>query len=215
MSRKFDVSLLPEAPDLQLEKALWAQGVRCIAGIDEAGRGALAGPVVAAAVALPVDPKLGERLDGVHDSKQMTARQRTTWMEELKEIALGWGVGLASAQDIDAIGILPATRLAAMRALEQIELPIEHLLIDHLLLPEHPTPQSALTKGDARSLSIACASIIAKVTRDRYLEALDEEYPAYGFASHKGYGTASHLAALRQQGASPVHRHSFAPLRED
>jgi ribonuclease HII len=199
---------------LSFEKALWDAGIEHIAGIDEAGRGALAGPVAAAAVILPDDPNVKRTLDGVRDSKQMTPRQREHWAEILRETALAWGVGFASHAEIDAIGIIPATRLAAQRALESLKGTPEHLLIDALLLPEVSHPQTALIKGDARSLSIASASVLAKVTRDALLKELDGDHPGYGFASNKGYGTAAHRAALLQWGPCSIHRRSFAPLRQ-
>jgi ribonuclease HII len=203
---------LPPAPDLSFETRLWLQGVQAVAGIDEAGRGALAGPVAAAAIILPADPDLSQQLTGVKDSKQMTPLARTRWAIRLKEIALTWGVGFASAEEIDAIGILPATCLAARRAVEQLKPPPEHLLIDYIRLPEISIPQTSLVKGDARCTSIAAASILAKTSRDLTCNELDERYPGYGFRQHKGYGTAAHLAALQRLGPAPVHRRSFAPI---
>jgi ribonuclease HII len=214
MTRRFDPALLPPAPDLSLECALWEHGVGAIAGIDEAGRGALAGPVAAGAVVLPAEPKLTEVLHGVNDSKQMTPKQREEWVLEIKEVALAWGLGFATNHEVDEMSIIPATRLAAWRALAKLSVPPEHLLIDALLLPEHPLPQTSLLKGDARSLSIACASVVAKVGRDHLMRELDSEYPQYGFAAHKGYGTARHRAAILEYGPCPMHRMTFAPMRE-
>lgn len=200
---------VPEAPDLRYEADLWEQGVAWVAGIDEAGRGALAGPVAAAALVLPQQPDLARQLRGVRDSKQMTSEARAAWAARLPELCLAWGVGLASAAEIDARGIARATRLAIQRALAQLPLIPGHLLVDFLDLPEIPLPQTALVKGDARCLSIAAASVMAKVTRDRLCCQLDQEYPGYGLAQHKGYGTAAHRRALERLGPSPIHRCSF------
>jgi ribonuclease HII len=215
MPVKFDRNLLPSAPDLSFESRLWSSGFSHLAGIDEAGRGALAGPVAAGAVILPVEPGLIEILRGVRDSKEMTPAQREVWAGRLPGIAITCGVGFASAQEIDAIGILPATRLAVWRALELLKVPPQHLLVDYLEIPGCAIPQTALVKGDARSLSIAAASILAKTARDALLRQLDSQYPGYGFSTHKGYGTAAHLAAIQRLGPCPVHRKSFAPIRLD
>lgn len=205
-------------PDLRRERRLWRAGLKRVAGVDEAGRGALAGPVCAAAVVLPDDPRVGRALRGVRDSKQMTARQREERAAAIKEVAIFWGVGFASAREIDALGILPATRLAVLRALtsdprqavtEHADLPCDFLLTDCLLLPEIEVPQLALLHGDQLSLSVAAASVLAKTARDSLLCDLDRRYPGYGFAIHKGYGTAMHRAAIRQMGPCPEHRRSF------
>jgi ribonuclease HII len=209
MTARFDPALLPPSPDLSFEQALWAAGVHRVGGIDEAGRGPLAGPVAAAVVILPLHPSLAERLAGVRDSKQMTPRQRQEACPRIKEAALGYAVGFAEAPEIDELGILPATRLAAWRALKALELAPEHLLLDYLFLPDIDLPQTSLIKGDCRSLSIAAASVLAKTARDARLWKLEEEYPGYGFARHKGYGTAVHRAALQRLGPCPQHRRSF------
>lgn len=209
MRTKFDVSLLPPAPDLSFETALWNAGIHFVAGIDEAGRGALAGPVAAGAIILPVDDRLSRALKGVRDSKQMTPSERDAWAARLPGLAMTWAVGFASAQEIDAIGIVPATRLAVHRALAQLAPSPQHLLLDYLQLPECSLPQTALIKGDARSLSIAAASILAKTARDKILCQLEQEYPGYGFAAHKGYGTSAHIQSIRRLGYSETHRHSF------
>lgn len=206
----FDLSLVPPEPDLSFELALWEAGLKSVAGIDEAGRGALAGPVAAAAVILPTEKKITGWLKGVRDSKQMTPSQRETAREKILQYAAAWGVGFSTAEEIDQIGILPATRLAACRALEALTIPPLHLLLDYLFLPDIPIPQTALTKGDCRSLSIAAASVLAKTSRDALMRELDLTYPGYGFAGHKGYGTLAHRQALQQLGASLVHRNSFA-----
>lgn len=205
---------LPVRPDLSLEAALWSQGLERIAGIDEAGRGALAGPVAAAAVILPVEYKLYEQLNGVRDSKQMTPAERAHWAVRIRRLAAAWGVGFASHEVIDSLGILPATRLAMQRAIAALAVAPQHLLIDHLLLPEVEIPQTALTKGDARSLSIAGASILAKTARDALLDALEVEFPGYGFKAHKGYATPQHLLALENIGPCTIHRKTFTPLKD-
>ncbi len=184
-----------------------------MAGLDEAGRGAWAGPVSAGAVILPQGAEIASRLCDVRDSKQMTPAERTCWAAVIKEEALAWGVGFASNQEIDAQGIVPATRLAMMRALASLGVPAEHLLIDALRLPGIRLPQTALIKGDARSLSIAAASVLAKTARDALMVQLGEQYPEYGFARHKGYGTASHWEALQREGPCAIHRFSFEPVR--
>ena len=206
----FDRSLLPPDPDLSFELALWGAGIPLVAGVDEAGRGALAGPVSAAAVILPPDQKMARILKGVRDSKQMTPLQRQAARELILLNTSAWGVGFASALEIDQMGILPATRLAACRALEAMSLTPLHILLDYLFLPEVPIPQTALTKGDCRCLSIAAASVLAKTSRDALMRELDITYPGYGFSLHKGYGTAAHRDAIRHLGVSQIHRTSFA-----
>ncbi len=214
MSARFDPSLLPPAPNFQFENALWDVGLCHIAGIDEAGRGALAGPVTAAALIFPPQVSLLKSLVGLRDSKQLTAADRNHWAASLREIALAWGIGYASHLEVDRLGIVPATRLAAQRALRECACTAEHLLLDYLFLPEIDLPQTKLVKGDQRSLSIAGASVLAKTARDALLIELDQKYPGYHFAKHKGYGTAQHLEALDSLGPSPIHRTSFAPLKD-
>jgi ribonuclease HII len=200
-------------PGLGSERKLWAKGLHAVAGIDEAGRGAWAGPVVAAAVVLPRgDRYLLRTLLGVRDSKTLSSRQRERLFPLIVSTASAVGVGMASARFIDRMGIVAATRQAMEMAVANLGLTPDHLLIDALRL-ELQVPQTALIKGDATVLSIAAASIIAKVFRDRLLVALAESYPCYGFAAHKGYGTAAHRAALMAAGPCPEHRLSFAPLR--
>ena len=211
--KKFDLSLIPPSPDLVFEQTLWQQGLSLIAGIDEAGRGALAGPVAVGAVILPADlTDLMGKLPGVRDSKQLTPQERENAAVVIKQIAFTWAVGFADASEIDQLGVAKATRLAAIRAIDQLSSPPQHLLIDYIKLRESDLPQTSLVKGDQRSLSIACASILAKTTRDELMVRLSEQYPIYGFARHKGYGTAVHLAAIRACGACPIHRLSFAPF---
>ena len=184
-----------------------------MAGVDEAGRGALAGPVAAGAVVLPWDfPGLYNRLVGVRDSKLMKAESRELWAEAIKDTAVAWGVGLASAGEIDRMGILPATHLAIERALDSVACKPEHILVDYLRLPGDPTPQTALVKGDARSLSIASAAILAKTARDALMREMDRAYPGYGFARHKGYATWRHRQAIEAHGPCEQHRRTFAPV---
>lgn len=214
MTPKFDLASLPPAPDLAFEKDLWFAGFCRVAGIDEAGRGALCGPVTAGAVVLPPDRDLSLRLQGVRDSKEMSPDSRSFWAARIREEALAWGVGFASPQEIDAIGILPATFLAAGRALAALASPADHLLLDFIRLPDSPLPQTSLVKGDARSLSIAAASVLAKTARDALMIELDSLYPGYGFAAHKGYATRAHYAALARLGPCEIHRRTFRLLPE-
>lgn len=210
----FDASLLPIRPDLSFEMRLWQAGNLGVAGIDEAGRGALAGPVAAAAVVLPMKENIAELLEGVCDSKQMSPHERDMAGEKIIRYAEGWGVGLASAEEIDQMGIVPATRMAAWRALDKLPIPPDHLLLDYLFLPDVPIPQTSLIKGDCRSLSIAAASVLAKISRDALMRELELTYPGYGFAAHKGYGTRVHREALRHLGPCLIHRNSFTLLAE-
>jgi len=204
---------IPARPDLSHEGYLWRRGARFVAGLDEAGRGAWAGPVVAAAVVLPPDrDDLTDLLHGVRDSKVMTRRQRETWATTICELALAVGVGETPADQVDAIGLIAATRAAMRAALAALSLAPDHLLIDHLHLTGVSIPQTPLTHGDARALSIAAASVIAKVTRDQRMAELDADYPEYGFALHKGYGTSLHREGLAAHGPSPVHRFTYAPI---
>ncbi len=211
----FDRNLIPAEPDLSFERALWKAGLTRVAGIDEAGRGALAGPVATAAVILPPDEELAGWMRGVRDSKQLSAAQREAARGVIVQFAVCWGVGFASAWEIDRMGILPATRLAAGRALQKLAQAPMHILLDYLFLPEVEIPQTALVKGDCRSLSIAAASILAKTDRDAQMRQLDLLYPGYGFSEHKGYGTLQHRSALLQLGVCPEHRLSFALYSQD
>ena len=198
-------------PDDAEERAARAAGYACVCGIDEAGRGPLAGPVVAAAVVLPP----GLALPGLNDSKKLTARRREALYTQLREDArVLIGVGLAAAAEIDRLNILRATHAAMERAVAALPTAVDFCLIDGLPVPQFPLPQRALVKGDARCLSIAAASIVAKVTRDRLMQDLAQQYPGYGFEKHAGYGTAAHLAALRRLGPCPEHRRSFAPVAQ-
>ncbi len=208
----FDASMLPPEPDLSFELLLWQAGILGVAGIDEAGRGALAGPVTAAAVILPMMEGFAGQFKGVRDSKQMTPDERETARGQILRYAVSWGVGFASSEEIDLLGIVPGTRLAAWRALEKLSVSPAHLLLDYLFLPEVAIPQTALIKGDCRSLSIAAASILAKTSRDALMREFEFTYPGYGFARHKGYGTRAHREAIRRLGPSAVHRFSFTLL---
>lgn len=200
---------LPQRPNLKIEAPIWETGIQRIAGLDEAGRGALAGPVSVGALILPPDRGLYQRLEGVRDSKEMTPEARSYWAEILKSSAVAWSVGFAEVEEIDRLGIVPAVYLAATRALQALHPPAQHLLIDYFALPGTNLPQTSLTKGDAISLSIAGASVLAKTTRDQFMEQLDSRYPTYGFARHKGYGTLAHRQAIAHHGLCDVHRHSF------
>ena len=201
----------PAHPDLTHELALWGAGM-LPAGIDEAGRGAWFGPVSAAAVILPQDASVLERLSGVRDSKQMSAKQRERWAKIVKTESIAWAVGMASAAEIDALGILPATRLAMMRALEGLGTAPNHLLIDAVKLPAIPIPQTNLIHGDAACLSIAAASVLAKTARDALMVEMDFVYPGYGLAAHKGYGTAAHRQGLDSLGVCAEHRRTYRPI---
>ena len=212
-----------QVPSLEEEMALHSQGYSFIAGIDEAGRGPLAGPVVAAAVILPLGDASphsltpGECMEcfaGVRDSKQMTPREREHLYDVIMQHALAVGVGIGSVEIIDERNILQATKYAMREAIARLTPSPQALLLDAIYLHDVELPQRSIIKGDALCLSIAAASIIAKVTRDRIMVALHELFPVYGFAQNKGYGTPEHLAALREHGACPHHRQSFAPVRE-
>ncbi|MDD5288500.1 MAG: ribonuclease HII [Dehalococcoidales bacterium] len=194
------------------EKMQWQCGYRRVAGIDEAGRGPLAGPVVAAAVIMPPDFEADWK-HLVNDSKQLSALTREKLFQCIKEVAVGVGVGLSDVETIDRKGIAKATRLAMKKAVDQLNPLPDSLLIDYLKVPEIRLPQKGITHGDCLCFSIACASIIAKVTRDRLMVELAQTYPEYGFAEHKGYGTKQHIDCLMRLGPSPLHRRSFQPVK--
>ncbi len=209
----------PKTAGLTHERHYQRAGCRFIVGIDEAGRGPLAGPVAAAAVALPLErDDLASQLSGARDSKAMSPAQRESVDGTIKELALAWGIGCSSAEAIDQLGIVAATKAAMQRALEQAlartDIQPDCLFLDYMLWPERrDIPQVSIVAGDQHSLSIACASVIAKVWRDARMRELDAEYPQYGFARHKGYGTDAHRSALRRYGPCAVHRRSFEPVR--
>jgi len=201
-------------PGLALERRLWQQGCHWVAGIDEVGRGAWAGPVVAAAVILPANrPALRAALKGVTDSKLLSARQRERLFDAIQAQAVAVGVGGAGANEVDREGLLPATRAAMQRAVAMLNPQPEALLVDAVdLRSVVPLPQQWPIHGELRSLSIAAASIVAKVYRDQWMRGLDQRCPGYGFARHKGYGTAQHMTALAQLGVCDAHRLSYAPV---
>ena len=201
----------------EFERALWQKNLTRVAGVDEAGRGPLAGPVVAAAAILP--PKWGEaclprELEGLNDSKQLTEIQREKFFAFLTACGeIEYAIAGVDAAVIDEINILQATHRAMNDALAKLNPPPQHALVDGRPVKTMRVPQTAIVKGDARSYSIAAASVLAKVTRDRLMREYHAQFPAYGFAEHKGYGTARHLAAIEKHGACPIHRKSFAPLK--
>ena len=202
-----------EPPSSDEEQSLLSQGYRFVAGIDEVGRGALAGPVAAAAIILP--PRLNDTwTNQVRDSKQLNAKKRQFLAQHLKEKALAVGVGMVSHVDIDSKGIIWATRQAMRLAVAELKPAPDFLLIDGLALPTVKLPQKHIIKGDCLCFSIACASIVAKVARDQLMTDLSQNHPGYGFAANKGYGTAEHLEALQKLGVCAIHRRSFAPVKE-
>ncbi len=210
MRVRFDPALIPESPNLESELPQWQAGARLVAGLDEAGRGALAGPVFAAAVILPPEPeRMLQALAGARDSKQLSAKAREELAGRIKKECAAWGLGWAEAEEIDREGIARASRMAFCRALQALALAPQHLLLDYFRLPEILLPQTALVKGDQRSLSIACASILAKTARDERMRIEDERFPGYGFARNKGYGTLTHRRAIAELGACALHRKSF------
>jgi ribonuclease HII len=192
-----------------LEESLWAQGLRHLAGIDEVGRGPLAGPVLAVALILP--PRL--RIDGADDSKRLSPAARERISREIERHALAIGIGAASVAEVDRLNILQATHLAMQRAVSRLRVPPDHLIVDGLPVPLLGEAQTAVVGGDRQVHAVACASIVAKVTRDRVMRSLAARYPAYGWESNVGYGTRAHLEALDRHGPTPHHRRSFAPVQ--
>ncbi len=209
-SRLTDDLFSPDFDPLYFERCACAAGFARIAGLDEAGRGPLAGPVVAAAVVLPD----GLLIPGVNDSKQVAGPERERLYAQIVRQALGYGIGIADVQTIDEVNIYQATIIAMERALRAIAPPPDYLLIDALTLPRVPLPQKPLIKGDCRSHSIAAASILAKVTRDRLMSELHEKFPQYNFHKHKGYGTKEHLSLIRKHGPCDAHRKTFNPVAQ-
>lgn len=193
---------------LAYEKELYAQGIHLIAGVDEVGRGPLAGPVVAAAVILPKNCKI----PGLNDSKKIPKSKHQAIYQAVLDQALSVGIGVKDNHVIDQVNIYEATKLAMLEAIQELELQPQHLLIDAMKL-DLPISQTSIIKGDANSLSIAAASIVAKVTRDQMMTAYDQEYPGYDFAQNAGYGTTRHLEGLEKQGVTPIHRRSFEPIK--
>jgi ribonuclease HII len=203
-----------QKPHLQKEIALFKQGYRFIAGLDEAGRGAWAGPVVAAAVILPVDrPELSNILHGLNDSKKLTSLLRSKFFVVVQNTALAVAVGVALPQLVDEVNVVQATRHAMAEALAKLNIVPTYLLLDHLQLPAVNLPQDAFPKADGISLTVSAASVIAKVTRDRLMVELSCQYPGYGFERHKGYGTPGHREALQKLGPCAVHRSSYRPIQ--
>jgi ribonuclease HII len=200
-------------PSLAEEKALRAEGYSFIAGVDEVGRGALMGPVVAAAVIMPenIKPRWKSR---VRDSKQLSPEVREYLYPFIQETAISFGIGATANDIIDTVGIAPATCMAMVAAIRQLNPQPQFLLIDFVRLHELPIPQKGIVDGDSLCFSIACASIIAKVTRDCMVVEMDRDYPGYGFAGHKGYGTREHITCLREKGPCPLHRRSFQPVSD-
>ena len=192
-------------PDHSFEDAARAKGFALVCGVDEAGRGPLAGPVCAAAVILPP----GCEIDGLNDSKKLTEKKREALFPVIQQQALAWSVAYAEVEEIDSLNILQATFLAMRRAVEGLSLPADYALIDGNRLPPLAIPGETVVKGDSRSMSIAAASVLAKVSRDHVMLDLDRQYPQYAFAQHKGYGTALHYEKIKEHGVSPVHRLTF------
>lgn len=199
----------PAAPGWTLERRLWGRGAVAVAGVDEAGRGPLAGPVLAAAVILPP----GHIIPGVDDSKRLQPAVRERLADEIRRQALACSIGAASAREVDRLNILRATHLAMRRALDRLPVPVDHVIVDGLPVPILGEAQTAVVEGDRRVHSVACASILAKVTRDRLMRRLAPRYPAYGWERNAGYGTPEHRDALARLGPTPHHRRSFAPVQ--
>jgi ribonuclease HII len=199
-------------PGLTRELDLWKTGYKTVGGIDEAGRGSWAGPVFAAVVVFSPITIPTELIGHVRDSKQLSARQRQELAGAIKKTSLDWGIGQATNHEIDSLGIVRATKLAAKRAIERLKNPLEFLILDYLIIEELTIPQVALVRGDQQILSIAAASILAKTGRDHCMIQMDARYPAYSFKSNKGYGTPAHQRALKRVGVCPIHRMSFKPV---
>jgi ribonuclease HII len=199
-------------PNLSHEDRLWSAGYRHVAGVDEAGRGAWAGPVVAASVIVPPGATLSGVWAEVCDSKLLTARRRAILAEQIQTAALAWGIGSASPMQIDKIGIAAATRCAMQQAVASLEPPADYLLIDWVKLRQLNVAQESYPRADRDIVAVAAASILAKVQRDRLMTGVHAVYPVYGFQAHKGYGTPAHQLALSEHGPCPEHRHSFAPI---
>lgn len=198
-------------PDDSFERACFDRGHQVVAGIDEAGRGPLAGPVSAAAVVLPK----GFTFEGLDDSKKLTEKRRELLFDQLmEESEVRWGLAMIEAPEVDELNVLKATHIAMARAVEALGLDVDHCLVDGLPVPHFPYSHEGIVKGDSKSISIAAASIIAKVSRDRKMREHAEEFPEYGFERHKGYGTKDHLTALEAHGPCRIHRRSFQPVAQ-
>lgn len=210
---QYQRSLFPDDGERDLfffERKLSNRGLKAIAGIDEAGRGPLAGPVVASAVILD----LSDEIIGLTDSKKLSPNKREALFEEIQKRALAIGVGISEAEEVDGVNILQATLLAMQRAVDDLSIKPDYLIIDGITPLPSKTPQETIKKGDSRSYSIAAASIIAKVTRDRLMVEYDKKYPQYGFAGHKGYGSKLHMEAIARHKPCPIHRKTFGGVRE-
>lgn len=211
-SRPQDVKGVPRRPGMEYERCWWDSGFSLVAGVDEVGRGALAGPVAAAAVIFPPYERLPAELAGVADSKLLSPFRRQALYPEIIRCALAYAIAFVTSSIIDQIGILPATHLAMARAVASLHSEPEVLLIDGEKLRHIPLPQETIVKGDRRCFCIAAASILAKVARDDWMKGAEGKYPGYGLARHKGYATAAHLDALEVLGPCEIHRRSFAPV---
>lgn len=210
MKHQGELFFTPPPDTLIFEKTAYNNGFARVAGIDEAGRGPLAGPVMAAAVILPA----GLSIIGVDDSKKLSSDKRERLFDIIMKQALSVGIGIITPTEIDRINILQATRRAMLAAVQQLSTQPDYLLIDGISTIDSEIPQKTIKKGDSLSLSIAAASIIAKVTRDRFMIEMDAKYPGYGFAGHKGYGSAAHMEAIKVLGPTPIHRMTFGGVRE-
>lgn len=210
---QYQRSLFPDDGERDLfffERKLSNRGLKAIAGIDEAGRGPLAGPVVASAVILD----LSDEIIGLTDSKKLSPNKREALFEEIQKRALAIGIGISEAEEVDGVNILQATLLAMQRAVDDLSIKPDYLIIDGITPLPNKTPQETIKKGDSRSYSIAAASIIAKVSRDRLMVEYDKKYPQYGFAGHKGYGSKLHMEAITRHKPCPIHRKTFGGVRE-
>ncbi len=207
-----ELSNIGQRPSYTEEEALLARGIRLIAGVDEVGRGSIAGPVVAAAVILPDNLRVSW-LAEVRDSKELNPETREVLARNIRETAISFGIGAVSHRLIDAMGIVRASMLAMKLAIERLSIPPQYLLIDYLHLPAVPLPQKGIVDGDGKCYSIACASIVAKVARDQMMVKLDRLYSGYRLAENKGYCTEAHVTGLSQLGPSPIHRRTFEPVR--
>jgi len=206
--------IMHRMPSTEIEDEIRSRGYRYVAGIDEAGRGALMGPVVAAAVIMPEQLK-GSWVKKVNDSKLLNSGARAELFDIILQYAVSYGIGSCSNEEIDENGIARATKLAMLAAVRALYPSPDYVIIDHLTIADLMIPHQGITHGDRLSFAIACASILAKVTRDRLIEKMSEVYPQYNFAHHKGYGTAEHLECLRRYGPCPLHRRSFKPVRPE
>jgi ribonuclease HII len=199
-------------PQLTWELELWKAGFKTVGGFDEAGRGCWAGPVYAAIVLFSPESPPINLIGHVRDSKQLSPRQRQNLTGVIKAASHDWGIGSATNEEIDSLGIVPATKLAALRALDKLKTPPDFLMLDYLIFEELTIPQLALVRGDQQVLSIAAASILAKTERDDFMNQMDTRYPAYSFCTNKGYGTIAHQRALMRSGVCPIHRMSYKPV---